>query len=281
MLAVVVGQRLGARRRRPWPASRDSPPAGRRCVRNASCARQVAQARREPHGRRVLVRLPRPPSPSSPARAAAAASAAIASPSARLSAGASSAARSQASAAATRTRASSGGSLRAAARRRCGSGRWRCRPRRSPSSWSSGLRVDAVAEGLGGLVVQQVRLVDHHVLERRQRVAAGEQQGVVHADQVRGLGAGARQAPVAAAARGAVAAQAGRPRGAQLAGQVGERGQHLRGPVGQRREVDVAAPRAPDEVGERQRAVRGRAASRPPPRRPRRGAAGRGSSRAP
>ena len=84
-----------------------------------------------------------------------------------------------------------------------------------------GLRVDAVAEGLRGLVVQQVRLVDHHVVERRQRVAAGEQQGVVHADEVGGLGAGARQPPVAAAARGAVAAQAGRAGRAQLAREVG------------------------------------------------------------
>ena len=119
-----------------------------------------------------------------------------------------------------------------------------------------GAGVDAVAERLSGLVIQQVRLVDHHVLERGQRVASREQQGVVHADQVRRLGAGAREAPVAAAAGGAVATQTGGPRGAQLARQVGERGEDLRGPVGQRREVHVAAARAPDQIGERERAVR-------------------------
>ena len=119
-----------------------------------------------------------------------------------------------------------------------------------------GARVDAVAEGLRGFVVQQVRLVDDHVVERRQRLAAGEQQGVVHADEVRRLRAGPRQPPVAAAARGAVAAQAGRAGRAQLAGEVGERGEDLRRPVGQRGEVDVAAPRAADEVGEGEGAVR-------------------------
>ena len=105
VLAVVVGQRLGAGRR------------GRRQLREALGQQagadeehvvlgQLAQAGREPHGGRVLVRLTAArPSSSCAVRAAAAASAAIPSPSARLSAGASSAARSQASAAVTRTRA--------------------------------------------------------------------------------------------------------------------------------------------------------------------------------
>ena len=101
-------------------------------------------------------------------------------------------------------------------------------------------------------MVQEVRLVDHDVVERRQRVAAGEQQGVVHADEVCGLGAGARQPPVAAAARRAVPAQARRAGRAQLAREVAERGEDLGRPVGQCREVDVAAPRAAHEVGERE-----------------------------
>ncbi len=117
------------------------------------------------------------------------------------------------------------------------------------------LSVHPVAERLRGLLVQQVRLVDDHVLEGRQRVAAGEQQGVVDADQVRGLGAGSRQTPVAAAARGAVAAQARRPRRAQLPREVGQRGEDLGRPVRQRREVHVAAPRAAHEVGEGKRAL--------------------------
>ena len=83
-------------------------------------------------------------------------------------------------------------------------------------------RVDLLAERLGGLVVEQVRLVDHDVLERRERLAGREQQGVVDAHEMRGLGAAAREPPVAAAPRGAVPAEAGGPRGTQIAGQLGQ-----------------------------------------------------------
>ncbi len=110
--------------------------------------------------------------------------------------------------------------------------------------------VDLVAERLRRLLIQEVRLVDDHILERRQCVAAGEQQGVVDAHQVRRIRAAARQAPVAAAALRAVAPEARGARGAELAREVGEGWELARGAVGKGGEVDVAAARPADEVGE-------------------------------
>ena len=116
-------------------------------------------------------------------------------------------------------------------------------------------RVNAVAERLRRFLVEKVRLVHHHVLERRQRLAAREEEGMVDADEVGGVGAGAREAPVAVAPRGAVPAEAGRARRAQLAGQSRQRRQLQGGAVGQSREIDVAAPRSSHKIGERERAV--------------------------
>ena len=113
----------------------------------------------------------------------------------------------------------------------------------------------AFGEGRDGLVGQEVRLVDDQVVERGQRVAAGEQEGVVHADEVGRAGRGAGQAPVAARARPDSAGPGRwRPRRAT-------RGRGRRGPagpwraVGQRRDVDLAPAGAADQASARQGAA--------------------------
>ena len=129
---------------------------------------QVAQAGGEPDGGRVLVRLAAAGPPSScAARAAAAASAAIAFAERAAERG-----RLLGRAlAGVRGRHEHARLVRREPARR-GAQALRQRPLPVPAAQVAEQlvqrrRVDAVAEGLGGLVVQQVRLVDHHVLERR------------------------------------------------------------------------------------------------------------------
>ena len=202
VLAVVLRQDLGAARRgHGEPAEALGEQAG--VDEEPVVLGQVAQPGGEPHGGGVLVAAapPRPPSPSSPARAAAAASAATdvadgAAERGRLFG------RALAGVRGRDQRAALVG--RQLARRDPQALRQRALPvppAQVAEQLLHALRVDAVAERLGGLVVQQVRLVDDDVLERRQRLAAREQQRVVDADEVRRLGAAARQAPVAAAPR--------------------------------------------------------------------------------
>ncbi len=67
--------------------------------------------------------------------------------------------------------------------------------------------VDLLSQALGGGIFEVMRLVDHEVVEVRQQAASdlrvGEQQGVVHDDDVRRLGLGAGAVDVAVLGRAA------------------------------------------------------------------------------
>ncbi len=142
-------------------------------------------------------------------------------------------------------------------------------------------RVDALREGRDGLVGQQVSLVDHEVVERRQALAAAQQQGVVDADEVGLAGRAAGQPPGAGGARRAATAETGRGAGTQLARGLGQSGQGLGRAVGQRRDVDLAAAKARPRARPGRAGGRGRAGPRRWRSPPRRTCAGRGSSRGP